>query len=272
MLHWANTNVAQPSYCTDPYPLDVTRISATPETIASIFAILDKDSITVQEVGGATKNVELVQGKWPLEPLKEYNVSTTDPMDGFCPIKKIFQLIPGETEDEKTDRLNALSKSFYAKVWHGKDTPEDFKKSFVSRVSSDEIQAYRQFNWFLEVFGGPSMFDEEGQGEKHYLPRTMAKHTASRMTLEHSMTWLKLMKQSLDEAFSDAPKVKEALEIYWLHFYAMFPFTDEERMEFRKLLLGDCARSDVSEEKLTKGMEQLNVEESIREGNLGRNA
>jgi hypothetical protein len=177
LLHWASTN-AQPCYCTDPYPLDVTRISATPETIASIFAISDKTTILVEEVGAGTNTVELVNGSWPLEAQKVYTVSTTDAMDGICPIKKMFPLFPGENDEEKTDFIHGLSKNFYNKIWHSKDTPADFKKSFVNLTSSDEIQAYRQFNWFLEVFGGPSMFDAEGEGEKLYLPRTMAKHTA----------------------------------------------------------------------------------------------
>jgi hypothetical protein len=93
------------------------------------------------------------------------------------------------------------------------------------------------------------------------------------MTLEHSLTWLRLMKQALDEEFSDDPKVKDAMGIYWLHFYAMFPFSDEERQEFRKLILGHDT-SDVNDELLRKGMDELNVEEQwLRgEGKLGMTA
>jgi truncated hemoglobin YjbI len=270
LLRWGKTN-AHSCYCNDPYPLDVTRISATPETIASIFAISDRATITVEQVDG-NGTVELVQGKWPLEAQKEYTISTTDAMDGIIPIRKTFQLFPGKDEEEKTDRIHSLSKNFYSKIWHGKDTPEDFKKSFVNRVSSDEIQAYRQFNWFLEVFGGPSMFEEDGQGEKLYLNRTMAKHTASRMTLDHSLTWLRLMKQALDEGFPDDQKVKDAMGTYWLHFYAMFPFSDDEREEFRKLILGPDT-SVLNAEQLIKETDPLNVEERLRgDGKLGTNA
>lgn len=272
VLHWSSTN-AQPCYCIDPYPLDTCRISATPETVANLFAISNKDTITVTEVGGKNE-VELVDGSWPLEAQKEYTVSTTDSMEGVVRIKKMFALFPGKDEDEKTDRIHALSKNFYSKIWHGKDTPEDFKKTFISRVSTDEIQAYRQFNWFLEVFGGPSMFEEEGRGEKHYLPRTMAKHTSSRMTMEHSVTWLKLMRQALEEEFPEDPQVKKALGIYWLHFYAMFPFSDEERQEFRRVILDDTEDDVVVQccDEVEKGMEQLNVEERVREGTPGMTA
>ena len=262
LLRWSTTN-AQPCYCNDPYPLDVTWIQATPETLACIFAIPDKDSIIVEE-SKEGKRVELVDGSWPLEAQREYTVSTTDPMDTICPIRKTFSLFPGKDDEEKCDRIHALSKNFYAKIWHDKDTPENFKKTFITPVSSDEIQAYRQFNWFLEVFGGPSMFEENGQGEKHYLPRTMAKHTASRMTLEYAITWLKLMKESMEEEFMDAPKVKEALGVYWLHFYAMFPFSDVERREFREVIREHFVAidDDDDDEQLGKEVDQLDIGEN----------
>ena len=127
--------------------------------------------------------------------------------------------------------------------------------------STDEIQAYRQFTWFTEVFGGPGMFDDgdNDQGEQHYLPRTMAQHTKRMMTLEHTITWLTLMNQAVHEEFSnddEDAKLVRALSLYWLHFLAMFSYTDDERRQFRKLVMnGDLSAVEVKEAMIGEGIE-----------------
>jgi hypothetical protein len=40
-------------------------------------------------------------------------------MDDVVCIKDIFPLFPGETPEERTDRMQALSTTFYQKIWHG---------------------------------------------------------------------------------------------------------------------------------------------------------
>jgi truncated hemoglobin YjbI len=157
--------------------------------------------------------------------------------DVVC-IKDTFPLFPGNTPEEKLDRIQALSNTFYHKIWHGATTPPSFQAKFVNKLSSAEIQAYRQFNWLAEVFGGPSMFDGPGEGERYYKARTMAKHPPSRMTMTYSVTWLNLMKESIEQEFADHDDVpvKKALGTYWLHFFAMFPYSDDERNEFEQLI------------------------------------
>jgi truncated hemoglobin YjbI len=237
-LKWSEQNANLCYVSENPYPFDATKIDATPLCLAQTFGLEDEGaSLTVvdSETG---QEMPVVDGKYDLKPQKEYTVISSEPKNDRVPIYKLFGLVPGATEDEQSDRLQALSNNFYAKIWHSPEVPDDFRASFVNPTSSDEIQAYRQFNWFCEVFGGPTMFgNDPGQGERYYKPRTMAKHTASRMTLEHSVTWLKLMRKSLDEEFPDDETFKSALAVYWLHFYAMFPFTDDERRQFRTVIL-----------------------------------
>jgi truncated hemoglobin YjbI len=247
-----------------PVPLDLSKLHATPETLAAIFGVRNPESIIV--VDQDTKQIVPLSLKvvveasftprWNLLPDHHYWVqllprtkttrddtthnNDVDDVDHHhdharVPIRKIFTtLIPGSNDEEKGDRLHNLSNTFYAKIWHDPTTPKDFFDKFYSRFASDEIQAFRQYNWLIEVFGGPSLQDG---GDLTYLhSRVMAKHTSSRMTLEHSLTWLRLMKRSMDEEFQDAPALIEALEWYWLHFYAFFPFTEEERKEIRTFI------------------------------------
>jgi truncated hemoglobin YjbI len=248
-----------------PVPLDLSKLQATPETLAAIFGVRTPESITVVDqdtkhiVPLSSLEVVVVETnstpRWNLLPDHHYRVqllprtktTSDDPTNNDdddvdhhhdharVPIHKIFTtLIPGSNDEEKGDRLHNLSNTFYAKIWHDPTTPKDFFDKFYSRFASSEIQAFRQYNWLIEVFGGPSLQDG---GDLTFLhSRVMAKHTSSRMTLEHSLTWLRLMKQSMAEEFQDAPALIEALEWYWLHFYAFFPFTEEERKEIRTFI------------------------------------
>ena len=241
-LLWSPENDVPCYVSENPYPLDVTRIDATALCLAHTFGVSSDDIAAIEVTESSSgKEVSPVDGKYPLEPQKEYSIllsaEASTKYDKRLPISQIFSLVPGATEDEQSDRLQALSNNFYEKIWHADHISADFRKSFVNPMSSYEIQAYRQFNWFCEVMGGPTMYDEKGEGERYYKPRTMAKHTASRMTLEHSLTWLKLMRTTLDETMSDAPEFQAALEVYWLHFYAMFPFSDQNRREFERVML-----------------------------------
>lgn len=173
---------------------------------------------------------------WKLEPQQDYHIHTTDPMKNVVCVKDTFSLFPGDTADEKSERMQKLSNVFYHKIWHGDKTPADFRAKFVSRLSSAEIQAYRQFNWFIELFGGPSLYDAPGDGERFLKPKTMAKHPPSRMSMEYSTIWLTLMKESLEEVIPGEFELQKVLGTYWLHFFAAFPYSDEERKELEKLV------------------------------------
>ena len=242
-LHWVDEN-PQTCFCNPVIYVDVTKSEVSSERIAAIFGVKQPEVISLREKESG-EEVAVVSGDesksgfphWKLEPEKHYDVYISPECSGqdVVPIRSIFQLLPGATEDDKGDRLQRLSNKFYSKIWHDDNTPPDFRDKFYSRSSSDQIQAFRQYDWLSEVFGGPSFRDDEAR-EKLLLPKVMAKHTSSRMTMEHAVTWLKLMKVSAEEEFPDQPQLQEALGLYWLHFYAFFPFNDDERREFRRLI------------------------------------
>lgn len=245
-LHWASDNEQQqPCFCNAVIYLDVTKIAASPELVAAIFGVQQPDEIVLkEEEGGKEIHLDTTDKNdgfpcWELEPEKHYKVhvlvSPGTPRNTVVPIRNIFQLLPGKTEDDKSERLQMLSNNFYAKIWNDDDTPAAFKDKFFSRSSSAEIQAFRQYDWLSEVFGGPSFRDDDAR-QKMLLPKVMAKHTSSRMTMEHAVTWLTLMTASIQEEFPDMPQLEEALGLYWLHFYAFFAYSDDERKEFRRLI------------------------------------
>lgn len=213
------------------------KLKPTPETIGSIFGVRNPETISLQDKDGNAIEFDQEKGIWLVNEDKEYEVLVqkgTNNDDEFVPINKIFEKVFGGDED----RINNLSLNFYNRIWHQEDVPADFRSKFYSVSSSAEIQAYRQFNWFCEVFGGPSLLGNAEQRDKVLLPRVMAKHTQSRMTKDYAITWLKLMDSTLDEEFPDQPEVKALLGLYWLHFYAFFPYEEKDRKEFRRVVLG----------------------------------
>ena len=248
-LHWIgkdnagnDTLVTPKCFCRSPiaFPL-AGKLQATPETVAAIFGVMEPSSIKLQRKDqNIPSPLELFEGEngnlsWRLEEDVDYQVSVmnTDPSTSVIPIKEIFSNIPGDTEEEKSERLQALSNDFYDRIWNQKEgVPDEFRSKFFSVTSNVKIQAFRQFDWLYEVFGGPAFAGEAGR-EDHLIPKVKAKHTSSRMTLEHSITWLQLMSQSVQHVFADFPEIQLSLTLYWLHFYAFFSFSDEERKILR---------------------------------------
>jgi truncated hemoglobin YjbI len=218
-FHWAETNKQQPCFCNPVIHLDVIKLNASPETIGSIFGIKKVDTISIHEKDTG-KVVPLstitTTPTWDVEPEKDYEVRVSydenDPM--VVPINQIFPLFPGNNNDEKSDRIQKLSENFYGKLWDDPDTPQGLRDLFFSRTSSYKIQAFRQYDWFHETFGGPSMMDNY-EREKHLLPKVMAKHTSSRMSREYAVAWLQIMNKALAEEFPEEEKLKSALALYW---------------------------------------------------------
>jgi len=246
--------------------LNLHALSATPETLAALFGIYDPSSVRVHALGGSSVvdkvDMPMIEQSddhddpvayWPLESDQHYQVSTTkttgteDDDSVVVPIKEIFALLPGTTEDEKSDRLRALSDNFYDRVWNDDAVPPDFHAKFHFVLSSARIQAFRQYDWLYEVFGGSS-YAGEASREDHLVSKVMAKHTRGRMTLQHSLTWLRLMARSIDEVFPDRDddgddddhddimKLRRSLGLYWLHFYGFFPYTEDERRQLRRVV------------------------------------
>lgn len=247
-LHWGS--VDRPCFCRPKLVLNLDKLQATPETLAALFGVVDPSTVRVQAFGGAEDIPFVSKGSedyeyWPLETDQHYQVTVIqdstqegndDDAPDVVPIKDIFALLPGDTEAEKSDRLLALSNNFYDKIWHDPTVPEAFFQKFHFVLSSARIQAFRQYDWLFEVFGGPA-FSGEPSREDHLVAKVLAKHTSGRMTLEHSVTWLQLMALSAQEEFADLPTLRHALGLYWLHFYGFFPHNEAERRELRRIVL-----------------------------------
>jgi hypothetical protein len=90
----------------------------------------------------------------------------------------------------------------------------------------------------------------------HLRKKMMIKHASSRMTAEYAITWLKLMLVAVDKVFPSLDgdgndgeeenndeeqrrqrwQLRYSLSCYWLHFYALFPYSDDERQQFRDVV------------------------------------
>ncbi|KAL3925233.1 MAG: hypothetical protein SGILL_000546 [Bacillariaceae sp.] len=226
-FHWASTNRQQPCFCNPVIDLDVMKLNASPETIAAIFGVRLPETIQIHD----QKSGELIplpgEGDedkgavcWSVEPKRDYEVRVVDD-DGACrdepqviPINTIFPLFPGDNDDEKAESIEKLSNNFYQKLWDDEATPMSLRDSFVRRTSSWKIQAFRQYDWFHETFGGPSMLDNY-EREKLLLPKVMAKHTSSRMSKENAVAWLEVMNRACEEQFPNEFELRSALALYW---------------------------------------------------------
>ncbi|KAG7349217.1 bacterial-like globin [Nitzschia inconspicua] len=251
-FYWSSSNRQQPCFCLvdkDMVDLDVIKLHISPELIAAIFGVRQPESIRIYDKDSGTmlalpdKDQTAHAWSWPVEPKHDYEVRTdvVDERDieneePVVPIHRIFPLFPGDTDDAKSERIEQLSENFYSKLWSDPDTPAGLRDLFFSRTSSYKIQAFRQYDWFHETFGGPSIM-ENCEREKHLWPKVMAKHTSSRMSREHAISWLNIMNRALEEEFPDEWKLRSALALYWLHFYAFFPYSDEDRREFRRVVM-----------------------------------
>lgn len=257
-LHWASTNHEQPCFCNPVIYVDLVKLTTTtqslitPETIAAIFGVRHPEQIHLQHEQELEPLVVVPSNShgprgWKLKPDQHYQVhvvhhdddddKSSEEEQDIVPIHGIFALFQGDSDDEKSDRLQHLSETFYDTIWNDPETPPAFRTLFFSLSSSAHIQAFRQFDWFHEVFGGPSMSSSASRRDL-LLPKVMAKHTSSRMTRDHALTWLQIMKRSVELEFPNQTKLQSSLGLYWLHFFGFFPYTDEDRKEFRRSVFG----------------------------------
>lgn len=260
-FYWTGTNQQQPCFCTTigdkdkaMIDLDVIKLHISPELLAAIFGVRNpnsiqlhaKDSGTLLSLPDTDDNAEACC--WPVKPKHSYevridiqsnNTNTNDNIENeerVVPIHQIFPLFPGADDDAKSERIEQLSHNFYLKLWSSPETPSGLREVFFSRTSNYKIQAFRQYDWFHEAFGGPSI-TEDCDRQTHLWPKVMAKHTSSRMTREHAIEWLTIMNQALEEEFPHEYPLRSALALYWLHFYGFFPYSDEDRREFRRVVM-----------------------------------
>lgn len=214
------------------------------ERIAAIFGVQQPEAISLREKKESDKVVPVVSGDesnsgfphWKLEPGRHDNVYTSPEWSGqdVVPIRSIFRLLPGTTEDDKGDRLQQLSKTFYYKIWHDDKTPSDFRDKFFSRSNcSEQIQAFRQIWLAVESLWWS------------FLPRWQSawKTSATKgkwlnipaAVWRRSMLWhgSKLMRAFIEEEFPDQPHLQEALGLYWLHFthFSHSTMTSEESFD-----------------------------------------
>jgi len=231
-LHWTGTKrpFARPTIY-----LDLSKLQATPETVAAIFGVSKPDAIALalaQKDREHHDDLELFENVWPLEAEKHYDVRVRleDATVPDVTIKDLHQTVGG------TERIRQLSLNFYNRVWHDTETPESFRSVFqANKASEPELHAHHQSSWFSEIWGGPKLYSEE-HGQGTLLPRMLKKHTQSRMSYDHAISWLRTMKAATDDEFGGDPKIQHALGLYWLHFFGFFPFDDQQRAEFRRIV------------------------------------
>ena len=249
-LHWADdddddNNNARPCFGPVDLVLDLDKQSATPETLAALYGVLDPSVLTVWDANHAQVALDDNNHVWPLEADQHYHIQVPVVVDSYndekkatflLPFAQIFAYLPGDTEEAKSDTLQSLSNTFYDKIWYDPTVPSDFSAKFVNSTSTARIQAFRQFDWLYEVFGGPAWAGEPPR-ETLLVPKVRAKHTSSRMTLEHSLTWLRLMDQTVQQVLADQPAIQQSMARYWLYFYAWYPYTEEERRTLRQAVI-----------------------------------
>jgi hypothetical protein len=168
----ASTNRQQPCFCAvgkSMVDIDVIKLHVSKELVAAIFGVRKPETIRLHDKGSGAlipfPEDTADPGKdgicWPVEPKRDYEVrivdDTNENEEAVIPIHKIFPLFPGESDDYKSERIEKLSQNFYSKLWGDPETPAELRELFFSRTSSYKIQAFRQYDWFHETFGGPSM-------------------------------------------------------------------------------------------------------------------
>jgi len=196
-------------------------------------------------------------GSWPVQAGEHYDVyyyyyedsaeerngsSAGGDSSGNATIpKKKVDVMMGDLYDLLgcEDHVQSLSHASYNRIWNDKDTPPDFRRQFVSITSTYKFQAHLQFAWFCEVWGGPTM-----GGLVHrdavLLPHMLARHTKSKMVFVHACTWLSVMNGAVKQEFGerrDYNQIDELLGLYWLHLYSYFPYDDDQRIEFRRIVM-----------------------------------
>jgi len=229
-LHWASTRAP---FSRANIQLDLSKIRATPETVASIFGVRQPDALSLKAQNDAN-TLEPVAHCWPVQAGEHYQVHVARPEDTVpdVSIKGLYQLVGGE------DRVRRLSLNFYRRVWYHEATPPEFRALFQLKGDSDpEKHARNQSAWFCEIWGGPEKLYTELFNENSLLTRMLSLHSRNRMVYENAVSWLGVMKAAVDEEFAaDDPKIIESLSLYWLHFFAFFPYEEEQRAEFRRIL------------------------------------
>lgn len=240
VLEWAG---GTPSFCgQEGARIDLRKIRATPETIGAIFGSRDPGVVRVFDERGnrleTWPSEEDSVRRWPLDPGGRYFVdlggvpsSGDAPVTPPCSFRDIYALLGDDAEAT----VRRLSLEFYRGVWSDESDAE-FRSLFVRAVASPEEAADNQARWLMESWGGPTRYTEK-YGEGKVLTRTMAKHSSRRrMNFRNAEAWLVHMERAVSKVLGGRPAgVRSVIGLYWAHFFAFFPFSEEERAAIRRI-------------------------------------
>ena len=189
---------------------------------------------------------------WPLQRGRTYGVAFLPvPTDGSNrlvssaeaateqrqPVIIPYRQIYSHLGDDAEAVIHRLSLSFYQSIW---DLPvgSNFRSMFTQSISSPQEAADNQSRWLIETWGGPKQYtDKNGPGK--YPKRALAKHSSKmRMNIDNARLWLQHMNIAMAMQPAEYPtEVRRSVSLYWVHFFAMFPFSESEREEIRRLAL-----------------------------------
>lgn len=236
-FHWSCTR-ARP-FSRVQIQLDLSKLRASPETLASIYGVPLPQSLYLKQESNIL-SFDRDQQCWPdVQAGEHYQVHVEKDDENEmhdATIKDLYQLVGGE------ERILGLSSNFYHRVWYDETTPPAFRRIFRhddkdnNNADSPEKHARNQAAWFCEMWGGPPRYTNQFGPKSLLRGRMLPLHSPRRMTFEHTMSWLQIMKAAVNEEFDNEQDIQKTLSLYWLHFLAFFPYEEDERATFRKIL------------------------------------
>mmetsp|Transcript_13618 Transcript_13618/g.27702 ORF Transcript_13618/g.27702 Transcript_13618/m.27702 type:complete len:373 (+) Transcript_13618:31-1149(+) len=193
---------------------------------------------------------------WPLQRGRTYGVaflpvstdgsyrlisstqSATEQRRPVIPFRQIYSHLGDDAETI----IRRLSLSFYQSIWDlpADDSASNFRSIFTQSISSPQEAAVNQANWLSETWGGPRQYTAKN-GLGKYPKKALAKHSSiHRMNINNAKQWLQHMNGAMSKELRHCPEeVRWSISLYWVHFFAMFPFSDSERSEIRRLAFAE---------------------------------
>jgi truncated hemoglobin YjbI len=238
-LEWARSNDTH-CFCRPTIRFNLEKLEPTSETIAAIFGLLRAHQLCLHSQTDGTILEPLSNGTWPIQAGKTYQVKYASTMESPCRIGEIFSFLGNKDQDNNNNnKIEKLSIAFYTLIWNDDQFPE-FQTLFTTSVANPKEAADHQARWLTEMWGGPCDYTSKF-GSNQLVTRMLSKHSSKRrMTFAHACTWLDYMNRAINQVYGNDLEVKLVLGLYWRHFFAFFPLTDEERIGIRKRALSDC--------------------------------
>mmetsp|Transcript_29477 Transcript_29477/g.65366 ORF Transcript_29477/g.65366 Transcript_29477/m.65366 type:complete len:368 (+) Transcript_29477:31-1134(+) len=226
------------------------------------ICIFDESGMQLQLVPAVCRDTEAEEANgisemcWPLQRGRTYGVaflpvstdgsyrlisstqSATEQRRPVIPFRQIYSHLGDDAETI----IRRLSLSFYQSIWDlpADDSASNFRSIFTQSISSPQEAAVNQANWLSETWGGPRQYTAKN-GLGKYPKKALAKHSSiHRMNIHNAKQWLQHMNGAMSKELGHCPEeVRRSISLYWVHFFAMFPFSDSERSEIRRLAFAE---------------------------------